>query len=68
MTMRKRVTDARLAGNIGEYCTESIARMGQNKKKIKKNIKKLLRNLVEQQKSHTFATAYEKQGRLAQLV
>lgn len=36
MTMRKCVTDARLAGNIGEYCTESIVRMGQNKKKQRK--------------------------------
>lgn len=33
MTMRKRATDAHLADNIGEYCTESIVRMGQNKKK-----------------------------------
>lgn len=33
MTMWKRVTDARLAGNIGEYCAESIVRIGQNKKK-----------------------------------
>lgn len=33
MTMRKRVTDAHLAANIGEYCAESIVRMGQNKKK-----------------------------------
>lgn len=39
MTMRKRVTDARLAGNIGEYCTESIVRIGKNKKNKEKHKK-----------------------------
>ena len=36
--------------------------------KMKKYRKKKPENLAEPQKSHTFATAYEKQGRLAQLV